>query len=149
VSDCESVSEHSFHLALLVFSIAQQTEGVCALRAVAMALIHDLAEVRTGDLPRTAARFFPDGAKKAAERAILEDLLAPLGDQALELFDEYSKRETSESQLVRACDELQLLIKVASYRRAGNGELEDLWRLRESFDDRGFPAVRKIVDSLA
>ena len=144
----ESVAEHSFHLAFLVLAVAQKTSGVNAQRAVAMALVHDLAEVRTGDLPRSAAKYLPEGAKKTAERAIAKDLLATLGPETMELFEEYTRRETREAKLVRVCDELQLLLKVASYRRAGNGELEDLWQLRHSFDDGGFETVRQIVDSL-
>ena len=74
VSRPESVAEHSYHVALLVLLLAPRVPEVDAARAVAMALLHDLAELRIGDLPRTVARYFPTGAKETAETAKPRDV---------------------------------------------------------------------------
>ena len=46
VADAESVAEHTFHVALLVWALAPSTPGVDTRRALELALVHDLAEDR-------------------------------------------------------------------------------------------------------
>ena len=88
VSRPESVAEHGWHLAFLVWAVAPAIDGVDVARAIEIALIHDVAEVRTGDLPKTAARYLSPGAKAEAERAAFGELLAPCGDCGRALFAE-------------------------------------------------------------
>src|SRR5262245_12902601 len=78
VVDPESVTEHSWHVLFLVWAVGGRIPEIDLPRAVEIALVHDLAELRVGDLPRTAAHYFPAGAKKAAEAAAMADVLAPL-----------------------------------------------------------------------
>lgn len=148
VADPESVAEHSFHLAFLVWSVGRRVAGLDLLRALELALVHDLAEVRIGDLPRTALHYFPQGTKPAAERAALLELLAPAGRHAEELVREYEAGESAEARFVRACDRLQLLFKVALYERWGAGGLREFWEDPE-FDDAGFPELRRLFDELS
>src|SRR5206468_13032806 len=84
---------------------------------VEIALVHDLAELRIGDLPRTSSHYFPEGAKKEAEAAAMADVLAPVAERALPLYEEYQRGTTPEAKLVKACDKLQLMLKVAVYER--------------------------------
>src|SRR5262245_48114347 len=63
VSEPESVTEHSWHVLFLVWALGTRIEGIDLSKAVEIALIHDLAELRVGDLPRTASHYFPEGAK--------------------------------------------------------------------------------------
>ena len=149
ITDPESVSEHCFHLAFLVWSLAGELGELDRLRALELALVHDLAEVRTGDLPLAAAHYLPVGAKKSAERAVLTDLLAPLGEEALELVHEYAAGETREARFVRVCDKLQLMIKVAVYEGWGAQRLREFWENPANFPDGGFAPVRKLFEELA
>src|SRR5258708_31467616 len=61
VADPESVAEHSWHVAFLLWALAERVPGVDAARAVEIALVHDLAELRLGALPRPPGRHFPAG----------------------------------------------------------------------------------------
>lgn len=148
ITDPESVSEHTFHLLFLAWSLAQDLPGLDRLKVLELALVHDLAEVRTGDLPRTAAAYFPPGAKAAAEQAAARDLLAPLGNRATDLLAEYQEGLTPEARFVSTCDKLQLLIKVAVYERWGAGSLGEFRSLLDSFPDGGFAPIRDLVDEL-
>jgi putative hydrolase of HD superfamily len=143
----ETISEHLFHLSFLVWAVARQEVGIELGRALEIALLHDLAEVRLGDLPRTAAFYLPAGVKAAAERAILADVLAPLPGAAETLAD-YQQGASREARLVAVCDKLQLVIKAFSYRRAGNPSMDEFFAGLESFDDGGFALVRQLVDEL-
>jgi len=148
VAEPESVAEHTLHVLFLVWALGPKIAGIDVARAVEIALIHDLAELRIGDLPRTSAHYFPDGAKKAAETAAMEDVLAPLDGRAQSLYDEYLHAATPEARLVKACDKLQLMLKVAVYERWGTGALAEFWDNPENFPDGGFPVVREVFEEL-
>ena len=149
VPEPESISEHSFHVVFLVWSLARKIPEMNQLRALELALVHDVAEVRFGDLPRTAAHYLPAGSKHAAEGQILLEVLAPLGETAVsELENEYRKRESPEARLVAACDKLQLMIKVAHYERWGATGLSEFWENPGNFPDREFAPVREVFDQL-
>jgi len=148
VPEPESVTEHSWHVVFLVWTLAGRVEGVDAARAVEIALVHDLAELRVGDLPQVASGYFAEGAKQAAEAAALEEILAPLPGRARELYAEYRAGESAEARLVKACDKLQLMLKVAVYERWGAGGLAEFWDNPANFPDGGFPAVRELFDEL-
>ena len=152
VADPESVTEHSWHVLFLVWSLGARTPGIDLARAVEIALVHDLAEVRIGDLPRTSAHYFPAGSKKAAEAAAMADVLAPLPGRAQELYAEYQAAATSEARLVKACDKLQLMLKVAVYERWGEGALAEFWDNPDNFPEAGpdseFPGVAEVFAEL-
>jgi len=148
VPDPESISEHSWHVAFLVWALGPRVPGVDVGHAMEVAMIHDLAEVRTGDLPRVANRYFADGAKADAERSVVEELTGPLSDRAGALLAEYQAAETLEARLVKACDKLQLMLKVAVYERWGARGLVEFWDNPDNFPDYGIAAVRETFDEL-
>jgi len=152
VAEPESVTEHCWHVLFLVWAlgnrVAATEPGFDLNRAVEIALVHDLAELRIGDLPRTSSHYFPEGAKKAAEAAAMADVLAPLPERARELYDEYQAGATPEARLVKACDKLQLMLKVAVYERWGTGALAEFWDNPDNFPDGGFPAVAELFEEL-
>jgi putative hydrolase of HD superfamily len=148
VTDTESVTEHSWHVLFLVWSLGARIPELDVSRAVEIAIVHDLAEVRIGDLPRTSAHYFPAGAKKAAEAAAMADVLAPLPARAQELFAEYLAAATPEARLVKACDKLQLMLKVAVYERWGESGLAEFWDNPDNFPDLGFAPVAEIFAAL-
>lgn len=148
ISDCESVSEHTFHLALLVWLLAAGEPGVDRARAVELALMHDLAELRIGDLPRTATTYLPADVKHAAERRAAADILAPADPRATALYEEYEAGETTEARFVRACDKLQLMIKVAVYESWGHRGLAEFWRNPANFPRSDFASVERLFKSL-
>src|SRR4051794_4227804 len=86
VSEPESVTEHTWHVLFLVWVLGARIEGIDVARAVEIALVHDLAELRIGDLPRTSSHYFPEGAKRTAEAAAMADVLAPMAERALPLY---------------------------------------------------------------
>jgi putative hydrolase of HD superfamily len=148
VADPESVTEHSWHVLFLVWAVGSRIAGIDLGRAVEIALVHDLAELRIGDLPRTSAHYFPAGAKKAAESAAMADVLAPLPERARVLYQEYQDGTTPEARLVKACDKLQLMLKVAVYERWGTGALAEFWDNPDNFPDPAFPEVAELFAEL-
>ena len=149
VADPESVAEHSYHVAFLVWALGPSVPGLDLARAVGLALLHDVGELATGDIPRTAADLFPLGAKKAAERRAAERLLAPLGEDVLEAVAEALGGDTLEARFVKACDVLQLRIKAAHYLAQGAPAVADLADGEEPSAAEEFPAVARLAEALS
>ncbi len=148
VPEPESVSEHAFHTTFLAWALAGEEPELDRARVVELALVHDLAEVRTGDLPRTAARYLPAGAKAQAERAAVRELLAPLGERDQSLVAEYQAAETREARFVSICDKLQLLIKASVYESWGAGNLEEFWTNLGDLSGGDFASVDRVLEEL-
>lgn len=148
VPEPESVTEHSWHVLFLVWVLGSRIPEIDLQRAMAMALIHDLAEVRLGDLPRTSAHYFPPQAKEVAESAAMAEILAPLPEESRDLYEEYGARQTAEAKLVKACDKLQLMIKVFVYETWGAGGLKEFWHNDANFPDTEFSPVQELVKEL-
>ncbi len=147
VPDAESVAEHTFHLALLVWLLAGREPGVDRARAVEMALVHDLAEVRLGDLPRTAAGYFEDGAKHAAEHEVLAHFFAGIEPRVAELASEYEREESVEARFVHACDRVQLQLKARLYTRWGHPAVRELEPQRNAPASE-FASLRELIAEL-
>ena len=132
----ESVADHSYGVVvaamLLADEVAARGAPVDAERVLRMAVLHDWAEARVGDMPRTATEYFGTEARKRAERAAFADMVAPLGANGLvekygALHDEYEGRESLESRLVKAADVIDLLVQTLSFERAGVRGLDEFW----------------------
>lgn len=109
----ESVAAHSWGVAWLVLALCPP--DVDRGRALAIAVLHDLAEVRVGD---TTPYCGVDPETKAArEASAMADLLTPLPHAAelLALWREYEESSTPEGRLVKACDKLDMALQAARY----------------------------------
>ena len=84
------------------------------LKAVRMALIHDLAEAEVGDIT-------PHSGVSRAKKAKLEEAaIRRLGDgRILALWKEYEEGETPEAILVRQADVLERVVQAGEYVAAG------------------------------
>lgn len=108
-SEGESVADHSFRTALIALALSRLTPGVDGDRMLRMALVHDLAEARTGDLNYVHQKYVTADEGRA-ERDQVEGL--PFGDEVLNLHDEFKARTTQEAILVRDADQLEMLLSL-------------------------------------
>ena len=129
----ESVAAHSFGVCitamLLVDELVTRGVQIDSERVLRMALVHDWAEARVGDLPLTASVYFGSEIRKRAETAALADMV---GDEARgkfyqELHQDYESRESLEARLVKAADVFDLLVQVLALERAGARGLDEFW----------------------
>lgn len=115
VRNPESVADHSFGTALLCLLYAQEA-GVDRKRAMAVALVHDLAEAVTGDLVAradTADREVSLEEKARAEIAAMAKL--PGADAVHELWQEYEESTTPEALFVRDMNLLDMCLQALRY----------------------------------
>ncbi|MEM9379729.1 MAG: HD domain-containing protein [Planctomycetota bacterium] len=134
----ESVAGHILGVGYVALALAPRVDPPLDLaRVLAMALVHDAPEARSGDLPQPAARHLPAGAKAGMEGAIAEDLLGALSTVAHGGFAEYEAQESREARFVKACDRLHLGVRLVGYERAGTRGLGEFWSTLEAgrFDE--------------
>jgi putative hydrolase of HD superfamily len=149
VRDPESIGDHVLSTCFLVLALGPRVEpAIDVERAIALALVHDVPEALFGDLPRTAARLLPPGAKAAAEDRAAQELLGPLGARAISLWDEVRGGATREARFVKACDRLQLGLKLLAYERAGRRGLDDFRATLAALDEREFAPIGAVRDAI-
>ena len=145
IRDVESVAAHLFGVAFIAMLLADRAKmrgrQVESEKVLRMALLHDLSEARTGDLPSTIKKYFePANVKMADERIVKEMLmeLGSLGESYIELWREYEDRTSLESRLVKAADKLDLLLQANEYEKGGAATLQEFWESAEAdFADLG------------
>jgi putative hydrolase of HD superfamily len=119
----ESVAAHSWGVAWLVLVLAPPS--IDRGRALAIAVIHDLAEVDVGDLtPHDGVS--PED-KRRREEAALAELLGglPGGDGLHALWLEYEAQSTPEGRFVKACDRLDMALQAQRYAAERGVEVGD------------------------
>lgn len=151
VTDAESVADHAWGTAQLCLALAP--EDVNVARAVMIALVHDLAEVVTGDIPRRAApgaQHPSPETKEAMERRALHAMAGEERDgffprgrlrQIRHLWEEYAAGTSREAQFVRDMNLIDMCLQAVIYegdRRydpaAGREHFPDYEALDEFFE---------------
>lgn len=119
IKNPESVADHSFRVAVMAALLAK-LEGADVGRAVTLAVFHDMAEARTGDLHKMAQRYLEgkDGAEKAGNGQAAS-LPPALSGMLSEAFSEIHRKESLEAAIVADADRLDCLFQALEYRACG------------------------------
>lgn len=150
----ESVAAHSFGVSVTAMLLADRfvAQGIAIdlEKVLRIALLHDWAEARVGDMPRTATLYFGSEARKQAETAAFLDIVKSVDAEGAyaSLYRDYELRESLEARLVKAADVLDLLIQVFALERAGARGLDEFWEVAEKPDFNLEGAAEQIVQEL-
>jgi len=157
VRDVESVADHSFGVTFVAMLLADLAEAqgmeLSVEKVLRMALLHDLVEARTGDLPATIKRYFEGPTLHTANERIADEMLTRLGaigEEYLLLWREYEERRSLESRIVKAADKLDLLLQALEYEKGGARHLQEFWEsLDTDFSRLGIaPLVGNLIEEL-
>jgi putative hydrolases of HD superfamily len=174
--EVESVADHSMGVALLAWACALQRRAdgvdIDPERVLMLAILHDLAEAQTGDLPPYDPAAIPDEHEPAARRAFLEtrhrrdpdrdtakrreedavvrkllDRLPGATRSALaEVWDDLRQGTSIEAQFVKQVDRLETFLQSRSYLR-GDPSLPMASFLQEVFEAIDDPLLSAIRDA--
>lgn len=112
-----NLAEHHFRVMWLALTIAAR-EGVEDTGKVAkIALVHDIAESRTGDVHYISRQYV-----KRNEELGIRDMLAEtaLEEEFMQLWQEYETRTTIEAKVVKDADNLDVDMELAEQAAMGN-----------------------------
>jgi putative hydrolase of HD superfamily len=156
----ESVGAHCYGVAVVAMFLADRIrllkEEIDVERVLRMALLHDAAEVRVGDMPRTATEYFGAASRSHAEAKAFEDIVAGLDRRLAELYieihHEYELRTSLESRIVKAADLIDLLLQALAFERSGVRGLDEFWdgvlNRNFEFEGRAAEVIRSFLDEL-
>lgn len=148
----ESVAAHSFGVAVTAMFLADEIKkrglSLDCERVLRMALLHDWAETRVGDMPRTASNYFGAAARKNAEAKAFADVIRGVGGGETayaSLHEDYEERSSIEARVVKAADIIDLLIQAYALERAGAKGLDEFWEVAKEPDFQLPPIADKLV----
>ncbi len=127
IPEPESVADHSYRLGIMALLIGPRL-GLNVDRMLRLALVHDLAEARVGDL--TPADGVLPADKRAMEEAALAEIVTglPEGSDVLDLWREYDAGQTPEAKIVRQLDKLEMALQALEYERGSGRDLTEFWQ---------------------
>jgi len=105
----ESIAEHSFMTAFICFAMAKIDLDINSEKLVIMALVHDIAEARTGDFNYVEKKYSTIDEAKAISHLIKH---VPFGDDIKNLVDEFNSGETKEAKLVNDADQIAFILEL-------------------------------------
>lgn len=148
IKDAESVADHSYMVALISMLYAELF-GLDACKMVKLAILHDIAEVRMGDLMPAEK---PE--KIEEERAFIEvTSLLPiqLSKQFNALWREYTYALSKEAEIVKEIDKFEMALQGIRYQRISPSKaLRQLTRAaRALVKDRNLKSWRSAAEPQA
>jgi len=151
----ESVAAHSFGVTVAAMFLGDEINAhggsVDLEKVLRMALLHDLAETRVGDMPKTAVSYFGSGARRKAETDAFADVLEATGANRVRyqaLYEEYEVRESLEAQIVKAADVVDLLVQALALERGGARGLDEFWEIAKTGPTLSDDVAREVVAEL-
>ena len=130
-SDAESVTDHSYSLAMLALIHARSLD--CNPEKLSlMALVHDLPEALVGDeiIEIGAKTVGSKEEKHKREKIAMQQIirLLPKGDLLLQIWEEYNEQETHEARILKQLDKLEMAYQAFYYQKENNNiNLEVFW----------------------
>ena len=166
-SECESIAEHTASLTWLVlmttpllekeYKEQNKLQKIDGRKILEMALIHDIPEVRIGDIDRQGSISFGPGfkqMKKKGENLIFETLLSEISKETenhlIEIWNELRRKETIEARFVNELDHIDAAIQALTYidRFSYYEKLQTFFVSLKSMKDSEFEVIRCLIDDI-
>ncbi len=113
----ESIAEHSFTMAFICFVMSKLDTSIDGSKLMAMALLHDIPEARTGDLNYVQKKYACVNEAKAISHLIKP---LPFGKDIKLLIEEFNLGETKEAKLANDADQLSFVLELKKLEDTGS-----------------------------
>ncbi len=141
----DNIASHSYRVSLIGYILAKM-EKADASAVMAMCLIHDLPETRSGDQNWVHKKYV-----RVFEEEILKDQLGNLKETA-ELFHlakEYEKRESKEAKLAKDADLIDQILLLREYEWRGNQEATIWLKGHQQYDRIWSKSGKKLAKEIS
>ena len=149
IADAEDVAAHSYGVTFIVLILTHTLSiKLDRQKALSMAILHDLPESITSDIPTPAWRHLPSGIKVDVERGAMNNILGdlPFAGQLLDVWEELHQKQSPEALLVHDADKLDMYLQALEYeQQTGNRQLAEFWTNPHQF---AFLETQTIFDRL-
>jgi putative hydrolase of HD superfamily len=124
-----NLADHHFRVFWIAMIIASHEKAADTGRIAKMALLHDIAESRAGDVDYLARQYV-----ERNENLAIEDMLLGTGieEEFHTLWEEYEKTESLESKIEKDADNLDVDFELAE-QAADGSRLKELWQSNRRF----------------
>ncbi len=138
--DVENLAEHHLRVVWISLYIAKYEKVKNTDKIMKMALLHDIAESRTGDADYISRQYVT-----RMEDVGIHDMLenTALKEEFLQLWEEYEKKESIEAKIVKDADNLDVDFEIKELESKGN-RIVDGWK-----ENRKFIAENKLYTETA
>lgn len=137
VKDPESVSDHSFTLAILSMLFAKEMK-LNVEKCIKMALIHDIGEIYTKDIATRAKESDQIVSNKAKEkleekatRKVLSTLSKKYQEDLFNLWKEFKNAKSKEAILVKDLDKIEMVLQTWKYKKRTKKDLDEFFRVAD------------------
>jgi len=113
----ESIAAHSFGVIFCAWLLAELVPEADTEKVIKMAILHDLAEARIGDL-NSVNKLYDSADEKRAFQDTLSGL--PFEEEGKQLLEEYLAQKSLEARLAWDADQLDLMIMLKEQKDLGN-----------------------------
>jgi len=114
----ESVADHTWRISLMALMFSRSLDQQISIeKALKIAIVHDLAELLTGDKPyfvyegKADLQHIKAQEELAAMQKIQDILPEAIGKELLDLWQEYEEGQTYEAKFVKALDKMEAQIQ--------------------------------------
>ena len=120
--DFANLADHHFRVFWIAMTIATHEKGVDTGKLAKMALVHDIAESRAGDVDYLSRQYVTRN-----EELGIQDILAntAVEKEFYALWEEYEERTSIEAKIVKDADNLDIDFELAEQAAKGS-QLKDL-----------------------
>lgn len=146
--DFANLAEHHFRMFWIAMVIASREQGADTGKVAKMVLVHDIAESRAGDVDYLARQYV-----ERNEELAIRDMLSgtSLEKEFYSLWEEYEKRSSLDSKIVKDADNLDVDFELAEQATKGS-PLKEHWKENREFVSKNklyTETARKLYDQLA
>eukprot|EP00574_Skeletonema_japonicum_P013735 CAMPEP_0201735486 /NCGR_PEP_ID=MMETSP0593-20130828/37178_1 /ASSEMBLY_ACC=CAM_ASM_000672 /TAXON_ID=267983 /ORGANISM="Skeletonema japonicum, Strain CCMP2506" /LENGTH=205 /DNA_ID=CAMNT_0048229041 /DNA_START=169 /DNA_END=786 /DNA_ORIENTATION=+ len=125
VTSPESIADHMYRMSLMAMIASFSNEALDTNRCIKLALIHDLAEAKVGDITPHCGVSEEDKYKlELGTMEQIQSMLGPLlgGDEIIELWKEYEEGSSTEAKLLKDLDKIEMILQAQEYEAEGSAE---------------------------
>jgi putative hydrolases of HD superfamily len=131
----QNLAEHHFRVAWIALVLAKMEGKGDTATILKMALVHDIAESRTGDVNYLQRQYVIRNEEQGITDMLAESVLQ---EEFLTLWKAYEKRESIEAQIVKDADNLDVDFEIREAKWRGNMVIDDWQKIRKHVAENKF-----------